>query len=193
MDRLASPHRHLGPRRQAGPEAVRRHRPAIAEFTPVVMSANEDDYANCKAVFEDDENVTVIEMHHRRRLVPRHRRHLRHRRQGRQARLRLALQRLRRLHRRPVLPVEGRRPDRLQDGRAVALPPLSSRRHDPGGRLHHGGRRGHPRGHRAVPAFPGPHRLGRARRGGRGGHIWPSTPSASSPGARSCAPTWTST
>ena len=35
---------------------------AIAEFTPVVMCANEDDYANCKAVFEDDENVTVIEM-----------------------------------------------------------------------------------------------------------------------------------
>ena len=34
----------------------------IAEFTPVVMCANEDDYANCKAVFEDDENVTVIEM-----------------------------------------------------------------------------------------------------------------------------------
>lgn len=26
------------------------------------MCANEDDYANCKAVFEDDENVTVIEM-----------------------------------------------------------------------------------------------------------------------------------
>ena len=34
----------------------------IAEFTPVVMCANEADYANCKAVFEDDENVTVIEM-----------------------------------------------------------------------------------------------------------------------------------
>ena len=27
---------------------------AIAEFTPVVMCANEDDYANCKAVFEDE-------------------------------------------------------------------------------------------------------------------------------------------
>ncbi|MDD6739820.1 MAG: agmatine deiminase family protein [Coriobacteriaceae bacterium] len=35
---------------------------AIAEFTPVVMCANEDDYANCKVVFENDENVTVIEM-----------------------------------------------------------------------------------------------------------------------------------
>ena len=35
---------------------------AIAEFTPVVMCANEDDYANCKAVFENDEDVTVIEM-----------------------------------------------------------------------------------------------------------------------------------
>ena len=35
---------------------------AIAEFTPVTMCANQADYANCKAVFEDDENVTVIEM-----------------------------------------------------------------------------------------------------------------------------------
>ena len=35
---------------------------AIAEFTPVFMCANQADYANCKAVFEDDENVTVIEM-----------------------------------------------------------------------------------------------------------------------------------
>lgn len=35
---------------------------AIAEFTPVVMCANEVDYANCKKVFEDDENVHVIEM-----------------------------------------------------------------------------------------------------------------------------------
>lgn len=35
---------------------------AIAEFTPVVMCVNEADYANCKAVFEDDENVTVLEM-----------------------------------------------------------------------------------------------------------------------------------
>ena len=35
---------------------------AIAEFTPVTMCANQADYANCKAVFEEDENVTVIEM-----------------------------------------------------------------------------------------------------------------------------------
>lgn len=35
---------------------------AIAEFTPVVMCVNEADYANCKAVFENDENVTVLEM-----------------------------------------------------------------------------------------------------------------------------------
>ncbi len=35
---------------------------AIAEFTPVTMCANQADYANCKAFFENDENVTVIEM-----------------------------------------------------------------------------------------------------------------------------------
>ena len=35
---------------------------AIAEFTPVTMCANQADYANCKAAFEEDENVTVIEM-----------------------------------------------------------------------------------------------------------------------------------
>lgn len=35
---------------------------AIAEFTPVTICANQADYANCKAVFEEDENVTVIEM-----------------------------------------------------------------------------------------------------------------------------------
>ncbi len=35
---------------------------AIAEFTPVTMCANQADYANCKAVFEDDPNVTVVEM-----------------------------------------------------------------------------------------------------------------------------------
>ena len=35
---------------------------AIAEFTPVYMCANQVDYANCKAVFEEDENVHVIEM-----------------------------------------------------------------------------------------------------------------------------------
>ena len=34
----------------------------IAEFTPVYMCANQVDYANCKAVFEDCENVHVIEM-----------------------------------------------------------------------------------------------------------------------------------
>lgn len=35
---------------------------AIAEFTPVYMCANQVDYANCKAVFEDDPGVHVIEM-----------------------------------------------------------------------------------------------------------------------------------
>ncbi|MGO5361335.1 MULTISPECIES: agmatine deiminase family protein, partial [unclassified Collinsella] len=35
---------------------------AISEFTPVYMCANQADYANCKAVFENDENVTVVEM-----------------------------------------------------------------------------------------------------------------------------------
>lgn len=35
---------------------------AISEFTPVYMCANQVDYANCKAVFESDENVTVVEM-----------------------------------------------------------------------------------------------------------------------------------
>ena len=32
---------------------------AISEFTPVVMCCNEADYANCKAVFKDNERVTV--------------------------------------------------------------------------------------------------------------------------------------
>ena len=35
---------------------------AIAEFTPVVMCVNECDYNNCKAVFDADENITVLEM-----------------------------------------------------------------------------------------------------------------------------------
>ena len=35
---------------------------AIAEFTPVVMCVNEVDYNNCKAVFDADENITVLEM-----------------------------------------------------------------------------------------------------------------------------------
>ncbi len=35
---------------------------AIARFTPVTMCVNQADFANCKAVFEDDENVTVVEM-----------------------------------------------------------------------------------------------------------------------------------
>ncbi len=35
---------------------------AIAEFTPVTMCANQVSYPTCKAVFEEDENVTVIEM-----------------------------------------------------------------------------------------------------------------------------------
>ena len=35
---------------------------AISQFTPVTMCANEADFANCLAVFEDDDSVTVIEM-----------------------------------------------------------------------------------------------------------------------------------
>ena len=35
---------------------------AIAEFEPVTVCVNQADYANAKAVFEDDENVTVVEM-----------------------------------------------------------------------------------------------------------------------------------
>lgn len=35
---------------------------AISEFTPVVMCVNQADYANAKAVFEQDESVTVLEM-----------------------------------------------------------------------------------------------------------------------------------
>ena len=35
---------------------------AIAQFEPVTMCVNQADYANAKAVFEDDENVTVVEM-----------------------------------------------------------------------------------------------------------------------------------
>ena len=35
---------------------------AIAEFEPVTMCVNQVDYANARAVFEDDENVTVVEM-----------------------------------------------------------------------------------------------------------------------------------
>ena len=35
---------------------------AIAEFTPVTMCVNQVDYANAKAVFEEDENIQVVEM-----------------------------------------------------------------------------------------------------------------------------------
>ena len=35
---------------------------AISKFTPVVMCVNQADYANAKAVFEQDESVTVLEM-----------------------------------------------------------------------------------------------------------------------------------
>lgn len=35
---------------------------AIAEFTPVYVCANQEDYANCKAVFENEPNIHVIEM-----------------------------------------------------------------------------------------------------------------------------------
>ena len=35
---------------------------AISQFTPVTMCANEADFANCLATYEDDDNVTVIEM-----------------------------------------------------------------------------------------------------------------------------------
>ena len=45
-----------------GAKPAQRQYAAIAEFTPVTMCANEADFANCLAVFEDDDNVTVIEM-----------------------------------------------------------------------------------------------------------------------------------
>ncbi len=35
---------------------------AISQFTPVTMCANEADFANCLAAFEDDDSVTVVEM-----------------------------------------------------------------------------------------------------------------------------------
>ena len=35
---------------------------AISQFTPVTMCANEADFANCLAAFEDDDAVTVVEM-----------------------------------------------------------------------------------------------------------------------------------
>ena len=35
---------------------------AIAQFEPVMMCVNQADYANAQAVFEDDENITVLEM-----------------------------------------------------------------------------------------------------------------------------------
>ena len=62
MDGLASPHRHLGHGAKPAQKQYAAIARAIAEFTPVYMCANQADYANCKAVFEDDENVTVIEM-----------------------------------------------------------------------------------------------------------------------------------
>ena len=116
---------------------------AIAEFTPVYMCANQVDYANCKAVFENDENVTVIEMTTDDAWFRGHRRHLRHQRQGREARQPLALQRLRRSRRRPLFPVgQGRadRPSRWLSSGCRRYRPDD----DPRGRLHHRRRRGHP-------------------------------------------------
>ncbi len=99
---------------------------AIAEFTPVYMCANQVDYANCKAVFENDENVTVIEMttddawfrdtaatyviDGRATSAPA-----------------TGTSTPTAASRRPVFPVGQGRADRPQDGRALRLPPLSSR------------------------------------------------------------------
>lgn len=77
---------------------------AIAEFTPVTMCANEADFANCLAVFEDDDNVTVIEMTTNDAWFRDTGATFVTDGAGQQARLRLAFQRLRRPHRRPVLP-----------------------------------------------------------------------------------------
>ena len=144
---------------------------AIAEFTPVTMCANEADFANCLAVFEDDDNVTVIEMTTNDAWF---------RDTG------------------ATFVTDGKGGNKracdwhfnayggLIDGlyfpwdaddqiaakmaQLTRLRALPSRRHDPRGRLHHGGRRGHRHRHRPVPALPGPHRVRRARRGGRRGH-----------------------
>ena len=170
LDGLAAPHRHLGPWREAGPEAVRRHRPRHRRVHSGHHVRQRGRLRQLPGRLRGRRQRDRHRDDHQRRLVPRHRRHLRDRRCGQQARLRLAFQRLRRPHRRPVLPVGRRRPDRREDGPAHGLRALPSRRHDPRGRLHHGGRRGHRDRHRPVPALPGPHRLGRARRGGRRGH-----------------------
>ncbi len=98
MDRLA-PHRTDTWAHGAKP--AQKQYAAIARPSPSsrrsLCAPTRTTTPTAKAVFEDDENVTVIEMTTDDAWVPRHRRHLRHRRQGRQARLRLALQRLRRL------------------------------------------------------------------------------------------------
>ena len=62
MDGLAPSHRHLGHGAKPAQKQYAAIARAIAEFTPVTMCANQADYANCKAAFEEDENVTVIEM-----------------------------------------------------------------------------------------------------------------------------------
>ncbi|MFR2031591.1 MAG: agmatine deiminase family protein [Collinsella sp.] len=62
MDGLAPPHRHLAHGAKPAQKQYAAIARAIAEFTPVTMCANQADYANCKAAFEEDENVTVIEM-----------------------------------------------------------------------------------------------------------------------------------
>ena len=70
---------------------------AISEFTPVVMCCNEADYDNCKAVFKDNERVTVMEMSINDAWFCDTMRHLPGGRQGRQSCYRLALQRVWRL------------------------------------------------------------------------------------------------
>ena len=88
------------------------------------MCANQADYANCKAVFEDDENVTVIEMTTIYAWFA-NRRHLRHQRQGREARQPLALQRLRLLIHGLYFPWD--KDEQIAPTcAALRLPPLSS-------------------------------------------------------------------
>ena len=61
---MAWPHRtDISPGRGAKPAQKQYADVAhIAEFEPVTMCVNEADYKNARAIFEDDENITVIEL-----------------------------------------------------------------------------------------------------------------------------------
>ena len=158
------------------------------------MCANEADFANCLATFEDDDNVTVIEMTTNdawfrdtgatfvtdgaggKRAVDWH------------------------------FNAYGGLIDGLyfpwdaDDQIAAKMAQLTGcvryrpdDSDDPRGRIHHGGRRGHRDRHRPVPALPGRTASAVLAEEADEDTIWPAYARASSPGARSCAPTWTST